>query len=171
MVWIKLKGELDFDLKKLGLMAGQTVFASPCKHSNMGVMNFEVSYNGFTQDCCVWPENYELVEEPTENRPVRTKIYPTQEELEKLGFVQKGEGDDPRGFWHEIDLGNDFTDENNITLELDAYFDFTLCLPDLTNPVPLNFQSVNEISIFIQIFKRPCNHAFLGLMDVVKSNK
>ncbi len=99
----------------------------------------------------------------------RTRFYPSREELEKLGFIQKGCGDDPRDFWLEIDLCNDYTKENEITLQYDAYCDFTLYLPELTEPIPLNFQSVDEISIFIQIFKRPYNHAFAGLIDIAKN--
>lgn len=96
----------------------------------------------------------------------RSKIYPTPEELEKLGFEQKGSGDDPRDFWHEIDLSNKEASENEITLELDAYFDFCLNMPKFLEPVPLNFKSIKEIETFISIFKRPWNGAFSGLLDI-----
>lgn len=170
MAKIKLKGNLDSDLIKLGLKEGDIIIAFPDSISTVGAMNFERVYNGFTQNCVVWPQNYELVEEPTNIKPDRTRFYPTQEELEKLGFVEKGEGNDARDFWLEIDLCNDYTKENEITLQYDAYCDFTLYLPGLTESVPLNFQSVNELAIFIQIFKRPYNHAFAGLFDMAKSN-
>jgi hypothetical protein len=99
----------------------------------------------------------------------RSKIYPSSEELVKLGFEQKGSGDDPRDFWHEIDLSNKEASENEITLELDAYFDFVLNIPELTEPIPLNFKSIQEIEIFISVFKRPWNGAFAGMLDVFRS--
>lgn len=79
----------------------------------------------------------------------RSKIYPSLEELEKLGFEQKGSGDDPRNFWHEVDLSNKESSENEITLQLDAYFDFSLNMPELTEPIPLNFKNIQEIETCI----------------------
>ena len=99
----------------------------------------------------------------------RSKIYPSSEELVKLGFEQKGSGDDPRDFWHEIDLSNKEASENDISLQLDAYFDFSLYMPELTEPIPLNFKSIQEIETFISIFKRPWNGAFAGMLDICSS--
>lgn len=99
----------------------------------------------------------------------RSKIYPSLEELINLGFEQKGSGDDPRDFWHEIDLSNKEASENEISLQLDAYFDFSLYMPELTEPIPLNFKSIQEIETFISIFKRPWNGAFSGMLDICSS--
>jgi len=99
----------------------------------------------------------------------RSKIYPTSEELVKLGFVKKGNGDDPRDFWHEIDLSNKEASDNELTLDLDAYFDFSLNMPELLEPIPLNFKSVEEIETFISVFKRPWNGAFSGMLDIFNS--
>lgn len=98
----------------------------------------------------------------------RSKIYPTGEELEKLGFKHEGEGDDPRDFWYEIDLSNKEASGNKVSLCLDAYFDFELSIPELMEPIPLNFKSIEEIEMFISIFKRPWNGAFSGMIDICK---
>jgi hypothetical protein len=100
------------------------------------------------------------------NKPDRSKIYPTQEELTSLGFELKGEGGDPRDFWHEIDLSNEEAHKNDVYLSLDAYSDFYLEYEEDCPPIPLNFQSIDEIRIFISVFKRPFNHAFSSLLDI-----
>jgi hypothetical protein len=101
----------------------------------------------------------------------RSKIYPTPDELEQLGFKRKGKGEDPRDYWFEIDLSNYEASGNSIDLTLDAYFDFTLNMPELIEGIPLNFRSIEEIRIFIDVFKRPYNHAFAGFVDIVKDLK
>ncbi|KAF0198451.1 MAG: hypothetical protein FD170_3997 [Bacteroidetes bacterium] len=98
----------------------------------------------------------------------RTKIYPTEAELTKLGFKKQGSGEDPRDFWQEIDLSNKEASGNEISLSMDAYFDFSLYIPELMEPIPLNFKSVQEIETFIAVFTRPWNGAFAGLLDISK---
>lgn len=100
----------------------------------------------------------------------RSKIYPTEDQLRKLGFEHKGQGYDPRDFWWEMSLKNDEF-QHEVTLELDAYFDFSLNIPELTDPIPLNFQSVEEIEIFSACFKRPWNHAFTGFKQKLNNAK
>lgn len=98
----------------------------------------------------------------------RDKLYPDFDELEQLGFKKRGEGDDPRDYSFEVDLANPEASENKPVLMLDAYFDFSLTLPELMESIPLNFQSIAEIENFIKVFKRPYNHAFSGLLDILK---
>lgn len=95
----------------------------------------------------------------------RTKIYPTPEQLKNLGFSKKGSGDDPRDFWYELDLSNDLSNPNKLKLELDAYFDFSLNFSD-EELIPISFQNIQEIELFISIFKRPSNHAFSQIIDI-----
>lgn len=101
----------------------------------------------------------------------RTKIYLSAVELEKLGFKKQGSGNDPRDFWHEIDLSNKEASGNEISLNMDAYFDFSLYIPELYEPIPLNFKSLQEIETFISVFKRPWNGAFSGLLDICKEGQ
>lgn len=58
---IRLKGTLDLDLTKLGLKTGDEVIASPDKLSKVGALNFVKMHNGFSVDCVVWPENYDIL--------------------------------------------------------------------------------------------------------------
>lgn len=58
---IRLKGQLDLDLTKLGLRAGDEIKFNTPPASN-GAIYFEVRYNGTTQNCVVWSDNYELIE-------------------------------------------------------------------------------------------------------------
>ncbi len=51
---IRLIGELDYDLLKLGLYAGKVIDATPDKASTVGGLHF--NYNGYC--CSIWPENY-----------------------------------------------------------------------------------------------------------------
>jgi len=101
----------------------------------------------------------------------RTKLYPTPGELANMGFKLEGSGEDPRDYWQEIDLSNKESSGNEITLSVDAYFDFSLSIPELTEPIPLNFKSVREIETFIAVFKRPWNGAFSGMLDICNSKK
>jgi hypothetical protein len=86
-----------------------------------------------------------------------------------LDLNKKGDGDDPRDFWHEVDLSNKEASDNEVSLQLDAYFDFCLYMPELIEPIPLNFRSIQELELFISIFKRPWNGAFSGLLDICET--
>ncbi len=55
---IRLKGNLNPELKRLGLKPGNIVLADPCAESEFGAMRFEVSFT-IRQHCMVWPENYD----------------------------------------------------------------------------------------------------------------
>ena len=85
----------------------------------------------------------------------RMKLYPREIELVKMGFQKKGEGDDPRDFWHEIDLWDITNIDQKLLLEVNAYSDFTLSIPELHFSVPIIFNSNLEIETFISIFRRP----------------
>ena len=58
---VKLKGELDFELQKLGLKEGDIIDVVPQVGSKVGAMNFTRYYNGFRMECVVWPVNYDIV--------------------------------------------------------------------------------------------------------------
>lgn len=58
---IKLKGALDWDLTRLGLEAGD-VIKNHSVPDQRGAVYFDTYYNGFTQNCVVWPDNYEIVD-------------------------------------------------------------------------------------------------------------
>lgn len=62
MTQIILKGDLDFELTRIGLQPGMPIMAEPDKMSTVGAMNFEVHFRGWKYDCVVWPENYDFVE-------------------------------------------------------------------------------------------------------------
>ena len=97
----------------------------------------------------------------------RNKIYPSESELLELGFEEKNNGGDhPFDYWYEIDLTNKESSPYKIILAMDGAFDFSLEIEGLDDNIPLNFQSVEEIKVFISIFKRPYNHMFSSLLDV-----
>lgn len=58
---IKLIGDLDFDLTRIGLKDGSIVDAFPSTGSKSGQLYFKVYRSDVDQDCVVWPENYEIV--------------------------------------------------------------------------------------------------------------
>lgn len=58
MTKIKLRGELDIDLVRLGLKEGDEVNAE-ISNEKSGAAYFSVFYT-ITVDCVVWPENYEI---------------------------------------------------------------------------------------------------------------
>ena len=58
---IKLKGDLDQELTAIGLKAGDEITAYPDNVGKAGAMYFIKMYRGFTHDCVVWPENYEII--------------------------------------------------------------------------------------------------------------
>lgn len=57
---IRLKGELHPELKVLGLKEGDTVEAFTRNTDTSGAMYFDLRYNGLTQQCVVYPENYRI---------------------------------------------------------------------------------------------------------------
>jgi hypothetical protein len=56
---IKLKGKLEWDLRRIGLMPGMIIEADPDTASTSGVVHFEIHFKGTTYNCSVWPENYD----------------------------------------------------------------------------------------------------------------
>jgi hypothetical protein len=59
---IKLKGELDFDLIRIGLKPGDIIKnAIPDRISKMGAVNFTHQYERMNFDCVVWPEDYDVI--------------------------------------------------------------------------------------------------------------
>lgn len=61
MAVIKLKGDLDFDLTRLGLKPEMEVNATRDNYNKKGAMNFKLSKGGVLQHCVVWPENYDII--------------------------------------------------------------------------------------------------------------
>lgn len=57
---IELTGELDFDLIRLGLSAGDLVVANICPGSHSGAMNFFRTYSDYSCYCVVWPCNFNI---------------------------------------------------------------------------------------------------------------
>lgn len=57
----------------------------------------------------------------------RKRLILDDKELKALGFVERGEGDDPGGYWHEIELSGKDSDGDSLTLQCDAL----LCPVDL----------------------------------------
>lgn len=58
---IRLKGELHPELKVLGLKEGDTVEAFTRNTETSGAMYFNRDYNGSTQQCVVYPDNYRIL--------------------------------------------------------------------------------------------------------------
>lgn len=59
---IILRGELDFDLTRLGLRPEMEVCAEADLVGKTGAMYFTVHRSGFSIECVVWPENYRVAE-------------------------------------------------------------------------------------------------------------
>ncbi len=59
---VKLKDSIISELRAVGLRPGME-FESTQVNKTTGAVDFSVWYNGFKQDCVVWPEDYEIVEE------------------------------------------------------------------------------------------------------------
>lgn len=68
MPTIKLKGDLDMDLTRIGLEPGQIIEALPDSMSKKGAMHFTRYKFDMSFNCTVWPENYELIEEKPTNQ-------------------------------------------------------------------------------------------------------
>ncbi len=60
---IKLKGDLDSELRALGIREGDEVKAERCPVSTVGAVNFVVYRFGSKYNCVVWPENYDVLTE------------------------------------------------------------------------------------------------------------
>ncbi len=59
---IKLIGTLHPELTSLGLKPGDEIHATPDQVGKAGAMYFQVNHrSGITQNCVVWPDNYEIV--------------------------------------------------------------------------------------------------------------
>jgi hypothetical protein len=58
---IRLKGELDWELTRIGLKVDEEVEATPDRVGKTGAMYFDIYYRGWKYECVVWPENYELI--------------------------------------------------------------------------------------------------------------
>jgi hypothetical protein len=60
---IKLKGDLESDLRALGLKEGDQVAAVRCPVSTVGAVHFDIYKFGSIYNCVVWPENYDVLTE------------------------------------------------------------------------------------------------------------
>jgi len=58
---IKLIGDLGYELTTFGIKSGDIVDAVSSEGSKCGQMYFNMHIQGSTQQCVVWPENYELI--------------------------------------------------------------------------------------------------------------
>ena len=58
---IKLVGNLDWDLKRLGYEEGDVIEAHS-KPSENGAIYWTDHYAGLVQNCVVWSDNYELID-------------------------------------------------------------------------------------------------------------
>ncbi|SHE56965.1 hypothetical protein [Dysgonomonas macrotermitis] len=58
---IKLKGELDYELTRLGLKSGDEIASHTKPGKVNGVVNFDVNFEGWKYACSVWPENYDII--------------------------------------------------------------------------------------------------------------
>ncbi len=58
---IRLVGQLDFELTRMGLQAGSVVFAKVYFTGNKAA-HFTIDWNGVKCNCEVWPENYQITE-------------------------------------------------------------------------------------------------------------
>lgn len=57
---IKLKGELDWEITRFGVKAGD-VIEEHTKPDTSGAVFFDIQYNGMTQTCVVWTDNYDII--------------------------------------------------------------------------------------------------------------
>ncbi|MFZ4464360.1 MAG: hypothetical protein ACOYN5_10960 [Bacteroidales bacterium] len=65
---VKLKGELETELKALGLKAGDEVGGFMCPVSKVGAFQFDQHKYGSTYHCVVWPDNYEIIDQKPLNK-------------------------------------------------------------------------------------------------------
>lgn len=59
---IQLKGELDLDLRVIGLKPGQIIEDAGPSLGFTNPVYFDHRHNGHKYNCVVWPENYEIIE-------------------------------------------------------------------------------------------------------------
>jgi hypothetical protein len=59
---VKLKDSIISELRALGLRPGDIVKCEQFTETT-GAVDFSFLYNGFPQQCVVWPEDYEIVDE------------------------------------------------------------------------------------------------------------
>jgi len=58
---IRLKGELIDELTSLGINTGDEVEATPDTVGKTGAMYFEKTIKGYTMNCVVWPDCYDII--------------------------------------------------------------------------------------------------------------
>ncbi len=58
---IKLKDSINSELTSLRLKAGM-VISSNDVNLTTGAVQFDITFNGSTYNCVVWPEDYEIIE-------------------------------------------------------------------------------------------------------------
>ena len=58
---IRLKGELDFDLTRIGLKEGDVIRNISQLDKKTGAVHFDC-FHVITNHCVVWPENYDIIE-------------------------------------------------------------------------------------------------------------
>lgn len=58
---IKLKGELDYELTRLGLKAGDEIPDHTVPGKVNGAIYFDVRFRGYQYPCVVWPDNYDVI--------------------------------------------------------------------------------------------------------------
>ncbi len=59
---IILKGNLNIELRRIGLLAGMSIMATPDSVGSAGAMYFNHFFRGFNNACVVYPDNYTIVE-------------------------------------------------------------------------------------------------------------
>lgn len=72
MAKIRLLESIHPELTALGLKPGDIIDATTCCFSKVGCMHFEVSGRNRTNQCSIWPQDYEIVEpvKPTHNETI-----------------------------------------------------------------------------------------------------
>ncbi|SHG32182.1 hypothetical protein SAMN05444362_12129 [Dysgonomonas macrotermitis] len=61
IIMIKLKGELDYELTRLGLKVSDEIASHTTPGKVNGVVNFDVHHMGWIYSCSVWPDNYDVI--------------------------------------------------------------------------------------------------------------
>lgn len=62
-----LIGDLHPELTMLGIKTGDHVNLILDRNSKSGAAHFQTTYNGFTIECTVWPDNYTLINPKAQN--------------------------------------------------------------------------------------------------------
>lgn len=58
---IKLKGNLDYELTRIGLAEGDEIEATPDRVGKTGAVYFQKYHRGTKYDCVAWPDNYDVI--------------------------------------------------------------------------------------------------------------